>query len=519
MYELVAMWGAGSWLLVARDSGWSLARKQLSVNSNQWSRKAVISHLPLALVLAAGLYTHYSFAFIVIAINLIFLIRLAQAFLTPRSGQPPKTSRQPLTTSLLALLLFLPWLPTALRQITSWPAGRAYLPFDQSLTGLTHWLTVGPTLDNAIDSALLIGVIVVLGLSLWRKRKLEPIIWLLVPTALTVAFGLFSTVFAKFLIVAVPALCLLIGNGLAAIRRAADAPPESDSLRRTSRFLQPFILLPILLPTLALPLAVSLDNLYNNPTYQRANYRALSRYLDSLAQPGDAILLNAPNQWEVFTYYHPDLSNVFPVAVSRPLNVTDQISQLKTIAATHNRLFILYWGDAQADPNRVIETWLNENTFKAYDQWYADVRLAVYAVPQAATQLQSRTDTLFGDRLVLEGYSLNTQTFSPGDILQLTLFWKTSESLSTRYKVFVHLLNDPALPPVAQHDGEPGGGLALTTTWLPGQTIADNHGVFLPLDLAPGQYSLVVGLYNVDDGTRLTQPGGDSLLLSTITVK
>lgn len=508
MYALVAMWAASAFLVM---SYWGISKSDWRLKTRDWKNS-----LAFALILAAGLYTHYSFAFIIIAILIVIAIRHIQL---PTSDLQFQILQSPISSLFLALLLFLPWLPTALRQITSWPAGRDYAPLPQALIGITHWLTVGPTLDSAIDSALLIGLIVVLGLSLWRTRRLEPIIWLLVPTALTVAFGLFSTVFAKFLIVAVPALCLLIGNGLAAIRRAAEAPPESDSLRRTSRFLQPFILLPILLPTLALPLAVSLNNLYNNPTYQRADYRALSRYLDSLAKPGDAILLNAPNQWEVFTYYHPDLSNVFPVAVSRPLNVAEQITQLETIAASHDRLFVLYWGDAQADPNRVIETWLNENTFKADDQWYADVRLSVYAVPQAAARLQTRTDVPFGNRLVLEGYSLNTQTFSPGDILQLTLFWKTQSPLSTRYKVFVHLLNDPTLPPVAQHDGEPGGGLALTTTWPPGQTIADNHGVFLPLGLAPGQYSLVVGLYTVDDGTRLTQPGGDSLFLATLTVK
>jgi len=180
---------------------------------------------------------------------------------------------------------------------------------------------------------------------------------------------------------------------------------------------------------------------------------------------------------------------------------------------------VIYWGEAQSDPGRAIESWLNENTFKAYDRWYSDVRLAAYAVPRAATELQTQTDVAFGGRIVLAGYSLNTQTFSPGDILQLTLFWRAESHITTRYKVFVHLVGDPAQPPVAQHDGEPGGGLALTTTWVLGQTVIDNHGVYLPLDLPAGEYSLVVGLYGVEDGVRLTHARGDSLFLSTITVQ
>jgi hypothetical protein len=263
----------------------------------------------------------------------------------------------------------------------------------------------------------------------------------------------------------------------------------------------------------------SVSELSYNASYARADYRGIVRYLDSIAKPGDAILLNAPNQWEVVTYYHTDTSNVFPVARTRPLDAPAQIAELESIAATHDRLFVIYWGDAQPDPERVIESWLNEHTFKAYDQWYGDVRLAAYAGPRAATTLQTRTDVTFINGIVLDGYSLNATAFSRGDILQLTLFWHAGLPTTIRYKVFVHIIGDPSLPPVAQHDGEPGGGLVLTTTWQPGQTVADNHGVFIPLDLPSGEYSLAVGLYGVDDVTRVTRPGGDSLFLSTITVK
>jgi len=514
MYELVGLWAAAAMLVI---EVWGLDRLPPKTQSG-WGQVA------FALVLVAGLYTHYAFAFVILGLNLLFAVRIIQAFLRDRQFVVANVRAIFMRVYLpqaVALILFGPWLPVAVRQVTSWPAGRAYLPIDQAITGMAHWLSLGPTLDGAIDSAMLIGLVVLLGLSLWRKRQLAPVLWLLVPATLTALFGLFSPEFAKFLIVAVPALCLLAGNGLAQIRRPSEGPPETDPVKRTMRFAQPFILLPVLLTTLALPMAVSVNNLYNNPLYQRADYRAIDQYLDALAKPGDAILLDAPNQWEVFTYYHTDLTNVFPVARARPLNVPEQIAELEQIAATHDRLFVLYWGDAQADPNRVIESWLNEHTFKAYDQWYKDVRLAAYAVPHTATALQTRTDVAFGDRIILEGYSLNAQTFTPGDILQLTLFWHLTpgEALTTRYKVFVHLVGDPSQEPVAQHDGEPGGGLALTTTWQAGQTVADNHGVYLPLDLPAGQYTLEVGLYGVDDGLRLPQPGGDSLTLATITIK
>jgi len=41
-------------------------------------------------------------------------------------------------------------------------------------------------------------------------------------------------------------------------------------------------------------------------------------------------------------------------------------------------------------------------------------------------------------------------------------------------------------------------------TWQPGDQITDRHGLLLPFDLPPGLYRIVVGLYPVEGGDRLT---------------
>ncbi|MEK6573449.1 MAG: glycosyltransferase family 39 protein [Chloroflexota bacterium] len=512
MYEMVAMWGAGAY--------WAVDVWLKKIPNTQYS---ILNMLAVSPVVAAGLYTHYSFAFIIIAINLLVLIRIVQHFYATRST--PHVLRftfRWFVTQLAALLLFSPWLLTAIRQLTTWPSAQEYLPLGEAIPGVAQWLTLGSTIGAEWSNWVLVFVAGFIVPVAWRRRQLLPVlIWLIVPTVLTIGFGLFSQAFAKFLIITVPAVCLVMGHGMFAISALTLREwiwPTKLSRHRLGHvavaqlaFVSTFCAL--------LAMIYSLHNLYCNPAYTRADYRGIVRYLDSIAKPGDAILLNAPNQWEVVTYYHTDTSNVFPVARTRPLDVPAQIAELESIAATHDRLFVVYWGDAQSDPGRVIESWLNEHTFKAYDQWYGDVRLAAYAGPRAATTLQTRTDVTFINGIVLDGYSLNATAFSRGDILQLTLFWHAGLPTTIRYKVFVHIIGDPSLPPVAQHDGEPGGGLVLTTTWQPGQTVADNHGVFIPLDLPSGEYSLAVGLYGVDDVTRVTHPGGDSLFLSTITVK
>lgn len=519
MYEMTAMLGAGCWLLVAG--------RWLLVDSVQWvvDRKFIIRNLSFVILIAAGLYTHYSFAFIIIAINVYFAIRF---LLSAISHQPSAiTNYQLLITwllpQLLALLLYLPWSPIAFRQLTTWPAARENLPIFESLLGVTRWLTLGHTMDADSAVPALIGVVALIPLALWRGGKtLAPIIWLIVPSALTVIFGLFSAAFAKFLIIAVPALCLMMGNGVAGIAamKIGDAPSllRSFSINHSSR--RAVAVMPLAGGLLvAIMMTLSLSHLYFDPQYARADYRGIAQFLNSIAREGDVILTNSPSQEEVFRYYYTQ-PNVIPVARSRPLNVPEQIAELESISKTHKRIFVIYWGDQQADPTKVIESWLNENTFKAYDQWYGDVRLAAYAVNQTAGTMNQKVNAQFGDRIRLEGYSLNASSFSAGDILQLTLFWKTQSLIPNRYKVFVHVIGDPDSPPVAQHDGEPVGGLVLTTMWKPDEVVRDNHGVFLPLDLPRGDYKLAVGLYEVNTGERLTlADGSDKLFLDSIVVK
>ena len=54
---------------------------------------------------------------------------------------------------------------------------------------------------------------------------------------------------------------------------------------------------------------------------------------------------------------------------------------------------------------------------------------------------------------------------------------------------------------VAQNDMQPHSGFAPTSQWKPGAAITDRHGLILPATLAPGDYTVRVGLYRSDDHT------------------
>jgi mannosyltransferase len=525
MYALAAALGAASfllfslWLRSSRPPAWPLGDRKLAIG--------------YCLVTAAGLYTHYAFAFVILAENLAALGGL----LAHSRGHTRGQGRGRLATwfglQAATLIIFVPWLPTAYHQLTNWPAVTEHPPFLTALADLWRYLVFGRTVATGEVVVGLVGAAVLLLFALRRRgQTITPLIWLLAPSALTLAFGLLTDAFSKFLLVAVPAACLLLGHGLMAVPASLLSPlPRAGSagptLRQYGRRFAWVVGVSVwwgVVLAVGAGLATSLNNLYFNPAYARDDYRGIARYVESIYRPGDALITIAPNQVETLAYYHRSGAEVFPLPHTRPLDPTETAAALANIAASHSRLFVLFWGDEQADPAHFVENWLNSHAFKAGDTWYGQVRLATYAVaaPAAAPAVQS--GARFGDHVSLVGYSLQPTALQRGDILQLTLFWRTDAALDTRYKVFVHLYADPAQPPVAQQDGEPEGGLAPSNAWPVGTTIADNHGVLIPNDLPPGQYQLMIGLYELFTGAR--QPimldgaaQGDRLALETITVR
>jgi hypothetical protein len=94
----------------------------------------------------------------------------------------------------------------------------------------------------------------------------------------------------------------------------------------------------------------------------------------------------------------------------------------------------------------------------------------------------------------------------PGDTIHLTLDWRSIDYAEESYTVFVHLI-DEANQPIVTLDYTPLGGAAPThlwiPKWLPGQRYVDPYQLTIPEDLAPGNYLIEVGLYEMVGKRRL----------------
>ena len=130
-----------------------------------------------------------------------------------------------------------------------------------------------------------------------------------------------------------------------------------------------------------------------------------------------------------------------------------------------------------------------------------------------------QTNTVFGDQIELLGYDLPTSPLHPGESLPLNLYWQAQQSLTTNYRVFVHLVQKSQL--LSQQDDDPACRLP-TSVWRKGQTSIGHFRLAIPENAMPGRYALVVGLYQADTQERLIisagagQAGDDFLWLGDI---
>lgn len=519
MYELLGL------LAVLATLSLYLFRPWLAGRRRTWSYG-----LAYLLLVVAGLYTHYFFAAMLLAHNFLIFV-----WLLFRRVDLKRTLLGWAGLMMTAVLAFLPWLPIFLRQTGDRPGDA--IPILSFLVDGARWLALGATIEPAPARWHLVAFALLLLLAFipWKMTAeavttnppvshprssipgislISALSLLAIPILLMLVAGTTRPAYFKFMIVAIPFMALLIGRGVATGWNLAQYVPATR--------------IPLLLLLAAggggvlWGTARSLDNLYFDPAYARDDYRAMAARISREAHPNAGIILSAPNQWEVFTYYYQDGAPVYPLPRGEP-DQAQLASELEAIADRHDRLYALFWGEAERDPDRPVERWLDRHAYKAGDEWVGGVRFVTYAVPrEPATEPETYTNLHFGDQIALTGYAIQGEQVRPGEILQVTLFWEAIRPVAQRYKVFLHLVNEQG-EPLAQRDAEPGGGMVPTTTWTPGEPIIDNHGILIPSSVHPGTYSLNLGLYELADPVaRLSLSGTDGprdfYSLATLTV-
>ena len=550
MYILVALEAALAMLLL----WWLLSQEDRRLPCEGVAQTRIrwlpFSGQLLVLVWTAGLYTHYAFALIIGLCTGLYALWL---IVTARRGCTGLRIMRWLLFLALAFGLYAPWLRAAVHQLTSWPAPTTTIGLVSQLNTLITTLVFGPvTPDQSQPWALILFVFALLGALPWPyfsranqlgsprmdwTRTLFPLAWMLAPILMILVLGLFRSSYLKFLLIGSPAYVLLLARitlGPAEWLLTRSEPPagapaggeEPAGIGRESqgkRLFKEFGAVAWVLIALSLIIATSAASLtryYGDLGVAHDDYRGMSQFIVATAQPADAIVVTAPGQSEVFSYYYKGDLPVYPLPRQRPLDPAQTQQDLDELLA-HQKIYVLYWAAEEADPEGVIERWLDQRGYKTLDQWHGNVRLAVYVMPERrpAEEVVDDLAIRLGDQISLTGYQGWNSSPSAGEVTQLQLASHADQTPPRPYKVFLQLL-DPRDQVIAQRDAEPSGESRPTTTWQPGETVLDNHGLLIPPGTPPGSYRRIVGMYDSETLERLKLPdGSDFISLPPINVQ
>jgi hypothetical protein len=95
-----------------------------------------------------------------------------------------------------------------------------------------------------------------------------------------------------------------------------------------------------------------------------------------------------------------------------------------------------------------------------------------------------------------------------GNRARIDFQWEVGRPLDRDYQGFFHLVEQVGQPPLAQEDFAPLGSAYPSSVWAPGERLTDQAAIDLPRELVPGDYQLLLGLYDLATGQRFEYDEG-----------
>ena len=494
--------------------------------------------LAYSLSITALFYLHY-YAVFVVSAHAFYALLLSWrgrggARGSHSEGKPPLPGWLPsplgefAASALGGLVLFLPWalraIPQLLHNRTYWqgafPASRALVIFFRAAAtapavpeGAWRELTT-----LALLTLVLMGAV---SLAHLKADRLLVLALLLAPLVGVVGLVWRVPKFApRYLAVTVPLLFMFAG--------VAVATPRRPALR---------LLALLLLGVWGWGAGRALWHLYFDPRVARPDMRGVAAYVAAHSQPGDAVLVVAGYNAPTFAYYNRAGLPVYALPetllpdTEHPLDGPQVAQALNAIAGQHSRLWLVLWQEEVVDPQRLVVDQLVSNALRLpVEATFHGVSLLLFSLEgasfDATPPVEHRVGATFGPAIELVGYDLSKggwardsrQTerrqggggragrrrphFLPGETLYLALHWRARQPVETDYVVSAQLLS-PRRHIYGQFDRPVGGDFYPVSRWAVGQRVRQEHPLTVLPGTPPGEYTLVVVVYDPRTGERL----------------
>jgi 4-amino-4-deoxy-L-arabinose transferase-like glycosyltransferase len=263
-----------------------------------------------------------------------------------------------------------------------------------------------------------------------------------------------------------------------------------------------------------------------DPSWAKSRYAALVDAIRERARPGDGVVLVNSDQFPLIDFYGQAAPPMLIVPNGQLSSDAPGVQKkFDDFARDKRRVWLVNYGWAQAlQPRSVVEQQLNASAVRTYSQGFQDASLALYdfdRVVEDANATLTQHYAKFGDQIALVGVRQRAKTYFPGDPITLDLIWRAEQKPVADYTVFMHLRRAGDGGQIAAFDSPPVNGSLPTSSWSQGQVITDTRAIQIPADAAPGNYNVIVGLYQYPSFERLqlSAPGETEWIVNQVTIE
>lgn len=406
---------------------------------------------------------------------------------------------------IVTLLLFLPWLPRALGifNFSGWrePIDPWTIPW-RFLVAYTAG-EAAPNEWRNLLTWLYLGLAGLGALGWWKQRPTATIFLLshtLIPWVAVFALALRQPdTHERYAIFIAAPLLLLVGGGLASLAggRGARSPVWMAHL-----------LTGLLVGGLIGTGLFTITRQYNEPAFQKPDFRSTAYAIQDWERPGDVILVDGPDPRLVFLHYY---KGELPVHDLRSLGGADFATvdaALAELTTGATRVWeVLYFHEPGS-----VQFWLATHGWSVPPTEYNGIRVTLYGLPPADSTLPEQPlDIAFGPALTLTSAAVTPSTAQPADLVHVTTRWQVHEP-SPEYKFSLRLTTADGAP-IQFQDYVPQNWFAPTSHWAVGETVVDQRGFLLPRNLPPGEYTITLRLYDPANGLAVETTAGQDVLL------
>ncbi len=477
-----------------------------------------------ALTAATGMYTLYYFVFLLVPLNLWVVWEAL------RKRLDRKTLAGWITANFAALLLYLPWLPNAIRQATDPPVPPWRQP-TPPLTALTEgWQAL--SLGQSAPVWTIPIALVVLGVFVWGLARTRPRarLWLVTlgpPALILIVSALMTPLYhVRYLFTFSPAVYVAMASGEA-------------HLWRRQRVVATVVALAWLVGA-----GATLHAFWTAPEFRADDHRGAVRALYEQWRPGDAALVNAG-------YAYTTLATYWPGEIAERVRLTESLpdpraddallmlttghvdgapdlgwgdprsdffampaetarAQIAAAFAKYPRLWHYRIYDTVSDPDGVVRSLLDEHGGMVEDRVFAgeaNMRLQAFTPREGAPWVPARPEAAYKNGLKVQWLEPATQA-TAGDRLYGELMWlpqKPVADIATSLRLVGSDGTIWAQPP----DERPLGPLYPSSAWPVGQAQRQPIALEIPPGTPPGAYSVKLVTYDPATGQPLALASGE----------